>query len=79
MIKPRYFFSDRARPGGRGKPLPYGSAAVRLALFFVIAIGAVTAAAAPDPRPRDVTLLYTTDFHSAFPGSRSPFGAPVTM
>jgi hypothetical protein len=22
-IKPRYSFADRARPGGRGKPLPY--------------------------------------------------------
>ncbi|HEV8118432.1 MAG TPA: bifunctional UDP-sugar hydrolase/5'-nucleotidase [Thermoanaerobaculia bacterium] len=37
------------------------------ALVLAIGAGLATAAArAAEPRPRDVTILYTTDFHSAF-------------
>ncbi len=41
-------------------------AANRVALLLVLVLAPAGVAPAADPAPRDVTILYTTDFHSAF-------------
>jgi len=38
----------------------------RFSVLTLVVAAALSFSAASDPRPRDVTILYTTDFHSAF-------------